>query len=1827
MFDTAKATVLLVLAVGLAALAWWLVAERTPAISEVALVTPTAEATTEEGVEDVEDAQAAAKREAKAAALALIAAESDAAPPPLIEAPPNFEPAPASRHGARSPQPPAGFTFTAYHGAMAKGRMTEADYTTSDDASAPAELAGFDSIGALAQQAKAASRAWTFGWVGMTPAAELTVLSERLQALGAEVLGRSGDLLRMRLPGDAARLRQIAALDGVAQVAATPAKRKTAAAFLVHAAAHPLDETPVFVTLMDDDADGRWRQELRRLGATVGRFDPAVRIYVASVPHAALADILAADFVQAVEPMGRVAATHDVIVPAMGADALRLYDDSSGLFSGNAGGDVAIGVMDTGLNINHVDISSNRRSICGGNFVPGQYTAGRFEDQDLWIDIVGHGTHVTGTIAGNGSANPVFAGMAPLVPDIRFAKVLGSANPTTDAALGRGMDFLAKASSCGPNPVAAKPLLVNVSLGYSDADWEGRSVAERKLDATVWSHRQLYVVAAGNAGFSARGDLASAKNALTVGATEVGGDIASFSSHGPTLDGRLKPQIVGTGVGVVSAAGSGARQSYAQSSGTSMSSPAVAGVAALLMNAVPNFREQPALVRARLMASAIKPDAFLEDARMFPPHNGNGPGTLQNIYGLGKVSARTSVLNRDQDDGWISGSASVELEDGEYGYHDIEVPVGATRLDVAMTWDEPPADTLAQTLLNDLDLWVDAGADCPAAVAAACGNAASRSTVDNVEWLIVRNPAPGVHRLKVVPKRARTQTPRAALAWTVIRGPSTPQLAIAADTDAIAAAPGSPFEIEVSLSADGYVAAGTILRIDCRSEADANACQRTEYIAKRASSARREDGVVRSLGRTSSDRIALGELAAGEEQTVRLVFPRLPNADRFRLYFTATAWNAGSASTSVDVSIGNAEIAPSPPVALPANDDFAAAAQLRGDSGQLDFDLLLATPQPGEPPFTRGTTDDRFLGFGRPQPAIRPRSIWYAWTAPDNDTYRFSIAPSAFADFADNVQFDLFEVDAADALVSLASERSKIGGGLTFAARRGQAYRIRLSVTDQASAPSTQTPSGGLASASGRHLAMPLTLAWSKASLPSNDDFGLAAAINGTHGAVESSNFGATLQRSEFFHPLAGTIWYRWQAPASGDWRFSVNRRHLRVAAFVGDDIDGLRLVSGAPDRHIVFPVQAGMEYRLLVAAADAGASGSEFTLAWEPGERPDGNDDMANARELAALPSSSQTDIQNFSIHTVEPGEPVASGSRTAWWSWTAPADGTYTWRADAGGAPLRLTVFAVDADGAPTLLARSGSATKTEMELSFAALAEQRYLIAAGLASDAAFTALNARNIVFRWGSTPANDNLANAELLSGNDGSLAGNNRFATLEAGENTAALGDSSLWWVWQAAEDGWQRFTLDDDLGNSKLTIYRMTGSGFAQLELVATSRRLASSTNAIFQAQAGERYVVRLGTDIADYGDRFGLSWSADEPPAWLRFAAATLDGDLDAAGNLLQVANPVSLVFGSDGHALYAATLNGLQVYRRDADSGALRFEQQLDGADLNTKLLWDSSTSSLVVASCDGWRKFVPMEGGVGLRAMGALQGTIGCPERLTFTDSTGTFVHLVSSAGVAVWRLDDERTRIEEASFTPAMGATAATLDADDQFVYVATAEGLNTYERDLTTGALSLVHQVTETDTLDSYAGSLRQVGTLAVDAAGEHLFAFGDGGVTPFAFSLTNRAEPQFLVSMSSFTQSFNALNPFAVPQATLCRFSSARAQTLSVDVVCGDSLFSVRLLGDPPQLRAEDNLVAGTEDLFDNPLPFFDTSAGGAATSPDGRHIYVATGNAILVFERIGSR
>lgn len=149
--------------------------------------------------------------------------------------------------------------------------------------------------------------------------------------------------------------------------------------------------------------------------------------------------------------------------------------------------------------------------------------------------------------------------------------------------------------------------VISSSLGYINwygpSDFNGTIPVTSRAASTAARKGIVVVNSAGNEGpgspsLSAPAD---ALNILAVGAINSQGIIADFSSRGPTADGRIKPEVVARGVGTY-VAGSFTAQTFGRSSGTSFACPLVAGCAAVLLSARPDWT--PLQVREALMMTA-----------------------------------------------------------------------------------------------------------------------------------------------------------------------------------------------------------------------------------------------------------------------------------------------------------------------------------------------------------------------------------------------------------------------------------------------------------------------------------------------------------------------------------------------------------------------------------------------------------------------------------------------------------------------------------------------------------------------------------------------------------------------------------------------------------------------------------------------------------------------------------------------------------------------------------------------------------------------------------------------------------------------------------------------------------------------------------------------------------------------------------------------------------------------------------------------------------------------------------------------------------------------
>jgi serine protease AprX len=289
---------------------------------------------------------------------------------------------------------------------------------------------------------------------------------------------------------------------------------------------------------------------------------------------------------------------------------------------------VGIAVIDSGI-YPHPDLnkpySTQSRVVYRQSFVKG-----------LLFDDYGHGTHVAGIAAGNGSSSSsggafrTFKGIAPNANLIDL-RVLDANGMSTDSAVIAAIQ----------QAVALKSKynirVINLSLGRPIYEGCNRDPLCRAVEA-AWKNGIVVVTAAGNLGRNGYGTILAPGNsphAITVGsmktmATYPNGDdlIASYSSKGPTyIDLTVKPDVVAPGnlVDSLLAPGSTLQKQYPSNvvapsqytttaipggplyftlSGTSMATPVVSGAVALMLQENPSLT--PDTIKARLMKTASK---------------------------------------------------------------------------------------------------------------------------------------------------------------------------------------------------------------------------------------------------------------------------------------------------------------------------------------------------------------------------------------------------------------------------------------------------------------------------------------------------------------------------------------------------------------------------------------------------------------------------------------------------------------------------------------------------------------------------------------------------------------------------------------------------------------------------------------------------------------------------------------------------------------------------------------------------------------------------------------------------------------------------------------------------------------------------------------------------------------------------------------------------------------------------------------------------------------------------------------------------------------------
>lgn len=263
--------------------------------------------------------------------------------------------------------------------------------------------------------------------------------------------------------------------------------------------------------------------------------------------------------------------------------------------------DVIVAVIDTGVDPNHPDLQG--KLVKGRDFVQNDTTPD---------DVVGHGTFVASLIAARSNDQLGISGIAPNVK-IMPLKVMNGSGGGSSARIAQAIRYAADNGA----------KVINMSLGSPAASRSIKSAIDYATAKGV-----VVVASAGNEGDEENypNYPASFSNVISVGATGSRDTVAAFSNHNEAVS------VTAPGVNVLGARSQNNQicrpyktSDYCVASGTSFSSPYVAGVAALMLSVNPKL--SPDQVKTLLEKSA-------KDL---------GPKGVDDYYGYGRVDAGKAV--------------------------------------------------------------------------------------------------------------------------------------------------------------------------------------------------------------------------------------------------------------------------------------------------------------------------------------------------------------------------------------------------------------------------------------------------------------------------------------------------------------------------------------------------------------------------------------------------------------------------------------------------------------------------------------------------------------------------------------------------------------------------------------------------------------------------------------------------------------------------------------------------------------------------------------------------------------------------------------------------------------------------------------------------------------------------------------------------------------------------------------------------------------------------------------------------------------------------------
>ncbi len=416
--------------------------------------------------------------------------------------------------------------------------------------------------------------------------------------------------------------------------------------------ASPAPDGFIRVLMRLDSLDRGDRDYIEDLGGTITdiwhRFDSLA----ATVPLDSLDDLVNIPGLDWLEPSVILYPMLASSVPAIGGDVV--HDDY-----GFKGENMTIAVLDTGINGDHEyldDLDDN--DTTNDTKVIGFYDArsGSRGETDPY-DTGNHGSHCAGIAAGTGGTDAVDVGMAPQAYLVGVIVLDGGGGTADDIIHGINWTI--------DNKDRFGIDVMSMSLGGAitipGATNDGNSVVSRAVDRAVDAGIVSTVaVGNGNAQVAAHAGSvtfpADSRRAITVGWVNDNGNRAISSSRGPTGDGRIKPDVMAPGSGIDSARGTSGDTGSSSQSGSSMSCPHVAGLAALMLQANPDLAPDDNVDHIKQILHETSRHEWGDSPDPFEPYSPN------NQYGWGTVDSVGAVQRAlDLNTGVVDGPSTLQL--------------------------------------------------------------------------------------------------------------------------------------------------------------------------------------------------------------------------------------------------------------------------------------------------------------------------------------------------------------------------------------------------------------------------------------------------------------------------------------------------------------------------------------------------------------------------------------------------------------------------------------------------------------------------------------------------------------------------------------------------------------------------------------------------------------------------------------------------------------------------------------------------------------------------------------------------------------------------------------------------------------------------------------------------------------------------------------------------------------------------------------------------------------------------------------------------------------